>query len=98
MGGRSGVGRRTAVSLVAFMHQITLYTPNVSRNFGVKQFKNDLKNVSVKELHAFKLYVSMWLSTKQHGDQFLIHLIYNYFMIKYIEKSPLICDDYYFTI
>ena len=45
MGGRSGVGRRTAVSLVAFMHQITLYTPNVSRNFGVKQFKNDLKNV-----------------------------------------------------
>ena len=46
MGGRSGAGRRTAVSLVAFMHQITLYTPNVSRNFGVKQFKNDLKNVS----------------------------------------------------
>ena len=45
MGGRSGVGRRTAVSLVAFMHQITLYTPNVSRNYGVKQFKNDLKNV-----------------------------------------------------
>jgi len=47
MGGRSGVGRRTAVSLVAFMHQITLYTPNVSRNYGVKQFKNDLKNVCV---------------------------------------------------
>jgi len=47
MGGRSGVGRRTAVSLVAFMHQITLYTPNVSRNYGVKQFKNDLKNVCI---------------------------------------------------
>lgn len=54
MGGRSGVGRRTAVSLVAFMHQITLYTPNVSRNFGVKQFKNDLKNVCVNRyIHTF---------------------------------------------
>jgi len=61
MGGRSGVGRRTAVSLVAFMHQITLYTPNVSRNYGVKQFKNDLKNVSI--CHCMLSYLNICCST-----------------------------------
>lgn len=60
MGGRSGVGRRTAVSLVAFMHQITLYTPNVSRHFGVKQFKNDLKNVCFNQhIHCIYKYCSV---------------------------------------
>ena len=62
MGGRSGVGRRTAVSLVAFMHQITLYTPNVSRNFGVKQFKNDLKNVRMPKKHCMHyMYVRTYI-------------------------------------
>ena len=61
MGGRSGVGRRTAVSLVAFMHQITLYTPNVSRNYGVKQFKNDLKNVRIYVYtQIVPLYSKLW--------------------------------------
>ena len=46
MAGRSGVGRRTAVSLVAHMHQITIMSPKVSRAYGLKQFKNDLKAVS----------------------------------------------------
>ena len=47
LAGRSGVGRRTAVTLVAFMHQMTLFTPKVSRAYGLKQFRNDLKAVSV---------------------------------------------------
>ncbi|KAI0210443.1 Cytoplasmic dynein 2 heavy chain 1 [Lamellibrachia satsuma] len=45
MAGRSGVGRRTAVTLVAFMHQMSLFTPKMSRGYGIKQFKNDLKTV-----------------------------------------------------
>lgn len=45
MAGRSGVGRRTAVTLVAHMHQMSLFTPKVSRTYGVKHFKNDLKTV-----------------------------------------------------
>lgn len=45
MAGRSGVGRRTAVTLVAFMHQMQLFSPKVSRNYGDKQFKADLKTV-----------------------------------------------------
>jgi dynein heavy chain 2 len=45
MAGCSGVGRRTAVMLVAHMHQIQVFSPNLSRGYGVKQFKNDIKLV-----------------------------------------------------
>lgn len=45
MAGCSGVGRRTAVTLVAHMHQIQVFSPKISRGYGVKQFKNDLKSV-----------------------------------------------------
>ena len=46
LAGRSGVGRRTAVSLVAHMHNMTLFTPKISRGYTIKNFKNDLKTVS----------------------------------------------------
>ncbi|KAK3100036.1 hypothetical protein FSP39_013759 [Pinctada imbricata] len=45
LAGRSGVGRRTAVTLVAHMHQMNLFTPKVHRNYSMKHFKNDLKTV-----------------------------------------------------
>ncbi|XP_067663541.1 cytoplasmic dynein 2 heavy chain 1-like isoform X1 [Haliotis asinina] len=45
LAGRSGVGRRTAVSVVAHMHQMQMYSPKISRGYGMKQFKNDLKHV-----------------------------------------------------
>ncbi|XP_074620352.1 cytoplasmic dynein 2 heavy chain 1-like [Acropora palmata] len=45
MAGRSGVGRRTAASLVSHMHNIQVFTPKVSRGYGLKQFKTDLKTV-----------------------------------------------------
>ena len=47
MAGRSGVGRRTSVMLVAHMHQINVITPKIGRGYGIKQFKNDLKTVSL---------------------------------------------------
>ena len=46
LAGRSGVGRRTAVQLIAHMHQMVLFTPKMTRNYGLKQFKTDLKTVS----------------------------------------------------
>jgi len=46
LSGRSGVGRYASVSLMAHMHQMEIITPHVSRNYQLKQFKNDLKNVS----------------------------------------------------
>lgn len=49
MAGRSGVGRRTAVALVAHMHNIQLFTPKVSRGYGIKQFRTDLKSVSERD-------------------------------------------------
>lgn len=46
LAGTSGVGRRSAVTLVSYLHQIGLFTPKIGRGYGIKQFKNDLKNVS----------------------------------------------------
>ena len=46
LAGRSGVGRRTAVTLVAHMQQMELHTPKIGRGYGIKHFKNDLKAVS----------------------------------------------------
>ena len=48
LSGRSGVGRRTALLLTAHMHQIDIVTPHISRNYGLKQFKNDLKTVGLE--------------------------------------------------
>jgi len=45
LAGRTGVGRRTAVSVCAHMHRMTLYTPKVSRTYGLKQFRQDLKTI-----------------------------------------------------
>lgn len=50
LSGRSGVGRSTAVSLVAHMHQIDIVTPHVSRAYSLKHFKNDLKTVSINHI------------------------------------------------
>lgn len=47
LAGRSGVGRRTAVLLVAHMHHMELITPKMNRGYGIKQFKNDLKTVAI---------------------------------------------------
>ena len=45
LAGRSGVGRRTAIGVIATMNNIRLFTPKINRTYGVKQFKNDLKMV-----------------------------------------------------
>lgn len=46
LAGRSGVGRRTAIGLVATMNNMKLFSPKVSRTYSLKQFKIDLKAVS----------------------------------------------------
>ncbi len=43
MPGRSGVGRRTAVSVVTALHQAKMVTMKMGRNYGEKQFKAELK-------------------------------------------------------
>ena len=50
LAGSSGVGRRTAVKLVAHMHHMDIVTPHISRTYTIKNFKNDLKSVSATPL------------------------------------------------
>ncbi|XP_064157010.1 dynein cytoplasmic 2 heavy chain 1 isoform X2 [Anguilla rostrata] len=45
LAGRSGVGRRTATCVVSHMHAASLFTPKISRGYGLKHFKSDLKTV-----------------------------------------------------
>lgn len=44
MSGRAGVGRRTACSITAAMHQAKLMALKMGKNYGPKQFKTDLKS------------------------------------------------------
>ncbi|KAI9564905.1 hypothetical protein GHT06_008646 [Daphnia sinensis] len=41
--GRSGVGRHTTIKLLSVMHHAQVMTPYPGRNYGRKQFMNDLK-------------------------------------------------------
>ncbi|XP_077984893.1 cytoplasmic dynein 2 heavy chain 1-like [Glandiceps talaboti] len=45
MAGRSGVGRRTAVTIISHMHHMDMVSPKTGRGYGLKHFKNDLKHV-----------------------------------------------------
>jgi dynein heavy chain 2 len=41
--GRAGVGRRSATSLVSYIHHMDMFSPCLTRNYDVKAFRNDLK-------------------------------------------------------
>lgn len=44
--GKNGSGRRLAVTVVAYAHDVPIITPRVHLNYTVKNFSNDLKTVS----------------------------------------------------
>jgi len=43
--GRTGVGRRNATALVAHMQGCQFYSPSITRNYGMRQFFADVKQV-----------------------------------------------------
>lgn len=43
--GRAGVGRKTTTQLISHMLNMTFFSPNMSREYGMKEFKRDLKLV-----------------------------------------------------
>eukprot|EP01135_Chromosphaera_perkinsii_P005308 Nk52_evm1s338 gene=Nk52_evmTU1s338 len=45
LAGRSGVGRRSSVCLVAHMHHMKLFTPCISAHYGIKNFHSDMKQL-----------------------------------------------------
>ena len=44
LAGRSGVGRRSAVSIISALQQAKMVRLKMGKNFGLKQFKTELKN------------------------------------------------------
>ena len=46
LAGMSGAGRRTAVTVMAHLHMMQIFSPKIGRGYGIKTFKNDLKTVS----------------------------------------------------
>lgn len=45
LAGRSGSGRKQSVQIVAHMLNMEFFSPNISREYGMKEFKRDLKQV-----------------------------------------------------
>ncbi|DBA00111.1 TPA: hypothetical protein N0F65_000402 [Lagenidium giganteum] len=46
--GNSGVGRRSATTLVAYMLGYTMFSPSATRNYDAASFRTDLKSILVK--------------------------------------------------
>ena len=45
MAGKSGVGRKTTTQLISHMLNMQFFSPNLNRDYGMKEFKRDLKQV-----------------------------------------------------
>ena len=43
LAGRAGVGRKAGTQLIAHMLNAEFYTPNINRDYGMKEFKRDIK-------------------------------------------------------
>jgi len=44
LAGRSGIGRKTCVSIMATMLHLDVLLPYTNRDYGVREFKRDLKS------------------------------------------------------
>jgi len=45
LAGRAGVGRKQATQLVCHLLNIEFFTPNINREYDMKEFKRDLKQI-----------------------------------------------------
>jgi len=48
LAGRSGTGRKAATQLVAHLLNMEFFSPSISRDYAMKEFKRDLKEVLLK--------------------------------------------------
>ncbi|KAL4105900.1 hypothetical protein PRIC1_003955 [Phytophthora ramorum] len=46
--GNSGVGRRSAATLISYMLNYTMFSPSITRNYDAGSFRTDLKSLLVK--------------------------------------------------
>ena len=66
LAGRSGVGRRTAVQLVAHVHKMEIVTLHITRQYSMKNFRQDLKNVSSTYCEPVHQVTSLLPSSTPH--------------------------------
>lgn len=60
LAGRSGIGRKDVVQLIANMHTMPIFSPKITPTYQQKQFDNDIKTVSTfPNLGAWKVWVIM---------------------------------------
>ncbi|KAK9815706.1 hypothetical protein WJX72_008353 [[Myrmecia] bisecta] len=72
--GSSGVGRRSALSLVAYMHHMELVSPATARGYGVAAFRADLKAVLLKA-GVERVPVCLFLEDHQLEDPAILECI-----------------------
>lgn len=48
LAGRSGIGRKASTQLVSQLLNMEFFSPNINRDYGMKEFKRDLKVVLQK--------------------------------------------------
>lgn len=58
--GKNGSGRRLAVTVVAYAHDVPIVTPRVHLNYTVKNFSNDLKTVSYFFNSLYVLFIMLY--------------------------------------
>ncbi|KAL0018230.1 hypothetical protein WJX79_009392, partial [Trebouxia sp. C0005] len=46
--GQAGVGRKSALALVAYMHHMEVFCPSMPRGYNLQSFRNDLKALMLK--------------------------------------------------
>ncbi|KAJ1472380.1 P-loop containing dynein motor region D4-domain-containing protein, partial [Baffinella frigidus] len=72
--GRPGVGRRTCVTLACYMHDIEIVTPKMGRDYGAKQFLNDIKG-AVTTAGAGGLPMALYLEDFQLVDAAFLEIV-----------------------
>jgi hypothetical protein len=48
LAGRAGTGRKQSAQLIAHILNMEFYSPNIGRDYGMKEFRRDLKEVLQK--------------------------------------------------
>lgn len=65
--GRSGVGRHTTIRLLSVMHHAQVMTPYPGRNYGRKQFINDLKLVKIDKFRNHANHLNLMKNKAMHA-------------------------------
>jgi len=72
--GCAGVGRRTTVTLVSYMHRLEMFTPAMGRGYDLKSFRNDLKRL-MQETGVENKRMLLMLEDHQVEDKAFLEIV-----------------------